>query len=282
MSFIGFPKAELYTADAASRAVDLPERLVLRAIAQGMTCIGFSAHSLVSFVPGCGMTPEEERGYRAQIARLRALYGDRIHILSGVEQDFCADLPPLGYDFVVGRVDYIRMGEAYCAAADSVRFLKNMIDRHFASDAYAFLRAYFDAFANLPEKTACNVVAVPEAALRWYGEESLFDGRNIRYRKCVLDALDALLERDLVFEIDTGNFLTDVRRSSRAYLLLLRYLAERRGRVMLTSRPDLSSEPGREFAQAAQLCRSVGIGSVWHLTPNGWQSRGLCGKLFAK
>ncbi|MBR3893788.1 MAG: hypothetical protein IKJ35_01425 [Clostridia bacterium] len=275
MPFIGFPKAELYTADAATHAVDLPEQLVLRAIAQGMTCIGFSAHSRISFLPERGMSIEEEQGYRAEIARLRRLYGDRIHIFFGVNQDYCADLPPLGYDFVVGSVDYIRSGDAYCAASESLRLLHGMIDRHFASDAFAFLRAYFEAFANLPEKTACDIVAVPDAALRWNGEDSLFDGRNVRYRKCVLDALDALLEKNVIFEIDTRNFLADVRRSSRAYLMLLRYLAENRGRVTLTSSVEDFARTKQELAQAEHLCRSVGIGSVSRLTASGWQSVGL-------
>lgn len=275
MRFIGFPKAAFQTAEPFCNDARQPERLVRLAIDRGMTSIGFSARSRVSFLPEEGMDPTAEQRYRKEIADLKTTYGDRIRVYCGVERDFYSDLPPIGYDFVIGSVGYIRAGEAYCSVFEAPRRLRTMIDRHFSSDAYAFLRTYLNMLAELPQRTACDVVSGLEAVLRWNGEEYPFEWRDVRYRKCVFDAIDSLLEQDVILEIDTERFLADVRRSSRVYLQLLRYLAEKRGRVTLTADVTEASPMNRSFAQAAHLCRSVGLGSVFQLTPRGWQSVAL-------
>ena len=272
MPLIGFPKVALCRYDEVCKGKETLEQIVLRAIAQGMTAIGFSARSRISFIQTHGVNPEEEACYREEIARLKQKYGDKIRIFCGIEQDAYSDSMTQGYDFVIGAVNYVCVGDAYCSVYERPHLLRRMIERQFASDTHAFLRTYFDALVSLADGRECNVVAGFDASFRWSREYALFDSRDIRYKKLLLEALDALIEKNVVFQINTGSFLEDVRASSRLYLMVLRHLAEQRGRVMLVSDVLGNTDPRRDLETAARLCRSVGIGAGCYPTPDGWCS----------
>lgn len=269
MPLIGFPKVALCRYDEVCNGKETLEQIVLRAIAQGMTTIGFSVRSRVSFIPTHGTGLTEASHCREEISELKRKYGDKIRIFCGIEQDAYAEPMTQGYDFIIGSVNYVCVGHAYCSVYERPHLLRRMIERQFASDPYVFLRTYFDALSSLAGGHACNVVAGFDASFRWGREYALFDSRDIRYKKLLFGALDILLEKNVIFQINTSRFLEDVRASSRLYLMALRYLGEQRGRVMLVSDALEKTDPKRDFETAARLCRSVGVGSVCDLTPNG-------------
>ena len=66
-----------------------------------------SFHDDVVLEPGgegwC-MSPEGAAAYRAEIARLKTAYADRIRIFCGVEQDLCSETGTEEYDYVIGAV----------------------------------------------------------------------------------------------------------------------------------------------------------------------------------
>ena len=62
-----------------------PEEIVLAAIDQGFSTIGFSGHGNTPFDLRYCMTDVE--GYIREVTRVRQIYGDRIEILLGLEED---------------------------------------------------------------------------------------------------------------------------------------------------------------------------------------------------
>ena len=97
-----------------------PEEMVLAAIDKGLTCMGFSGHSYVTFDQECGMSADAEEDYRKEISRLKEKYAGQIRIFCGIELDYHS-LPEYGtaaheamlqqyketYDYIIGSVHYI-------------------------------------------------------------------------------------------------------------------------------------------------------------------------------
>ena len=81
-----YPKCNLHTHTNLCDGADSPEEIVMEAIRQGMHTVGFSGHSFTPFDAGYCMSPEKNDVYRAEISRLKTVYGDRIHVLCGLEQ----------------------------------------------------------------------------------------------------------------------------------------------------------------------------------------------------
>ena len=96
MVMLPIPKSNLHTHTTFCDGRDTPEEIVLAAIEAGMSTIGFSEHSTVTFDVECGIRPDQNEAYRQEILRLRQIYGSKIQILLGIEQDVYSDYPTDG------------------------------------------------------------------------------------------------------------------------------------------------------------------------------------------
>lgn len=182
---------------------DTPEELVREAIRLGCPELGFSGHAHVSF-DGCCMTPEGTERYREEVLRLREMYRGKLRILLGTEQDYYSDLPTDGYDYVIGSVHYVfRDGHFLCVDESPESFRRNVED-HFGGDCLAFAEAYYALVAKIFEKTRCTVVGHFDLVTKFNEGGALFDTDDPRYRRAALSALDALADRPVLFEVNTG------------------------------------------------------------------------------
>ena len=80
------------------------EEMVLAAIGAGMTHIGITTHSYTDFDTSYCIPKERIGEYRAEIARLKETYRDRITVLCGIEQDLWGTESTDGYDYVIGSL----------------------------------------------------------------------------------------------------------------------------------------------------------------------------------
>ena len=101
-------RADLHVHSTYCDGKDRLEDMVCAAIDRGMDCIGFTGHSCMPFDSEYCMSPEGTIAYRAELERLRAVYGDRIRILTGIEEDYFSSDDPADYDYVIGSVHYVR------------------------------------------------------------------------------------------------------------------------------------------------------------------------------
>ena len=195
-------RRDLHLHTVFSDGANTPEETVVAAIEKGMTCIGFSDHSYTSFDPSYCMRAEDYPRYREEIARLQEVYGSRIRILCGIEQDFYSDLPAEGFDYVIGAVHYLRAGGRFVPVDESPEILLTAAGRFFDGDIYALAAAYYDTVAAVWEKTRCNIVAHFDLIAKFNEGGVLFNEEDPRYRKAWRRAADALKGR--TFEINTG------------------------------------------------------------------------------
>ena len=200
-------RKDLHVHTVFSDGEHTPEEMVLAAIDAGLAVIGFSDHSHTAFDESWCMSAQGTAAYRAEIARLKEKFKDKITVLCGIEQDYDSELPPEGYDYVIGSVHYVRAGEDYIPVDESAEILREAAERHFGGDIYALIEEYFLTVADVVRKTGADIIGHFDLICKFTEQTPLFDEQHPRYRKAWQSAADTLLQTGKPFEINVGAVL---------------------------------------------------------------------------
>lgn len=213
---------------------DSPEELVLEALRLGCPELGFSGHSYTSF-DLCCMTPEGTEAYKREIRRLREVYRGEIAVWLGIEQDFYGDLPPEGYDYVIGSVHYLPKDGQWPSVDHSPAHFDRMVRDFYGGDVYALCEEYYATVARVYEKTRCTVVGHFDLVTKFNEGNIRFDTAHPRYRAAALGALEELLSKPVLFEINTGAIARGWRTRAYPEDFLLRELIAHKAGLLLSS-----------------------------------------------
>lgn len=214
---------------------DTPEDMVLSAVDKGLDTVGISGHSYTFFDESYCMQKEDIPRYIAELRYLRAKYFDRIHVLCGVEQDYYSDYPTDEFDYIIGSVHYIKVGDEYIPVDESVEILRAAVQKHFYGDAYALCELYFDTVADVAEKTSCDIIGHFDLISKFIEREPLFDTDHPRYVKAWKAAVDRLVTYDVPFEINTGAISRGYRTQPYPDEEMIAYIKAKGGRLILSS-----------------------------------------------
>ena len=214
---------------------DTPEDMVLSAVDKGLDTVGISSHSYTFFDESYCMQKEDIPRYIAELRYLRAKYFDRIHVLCGVEQDYYSDYPTDEFDYIIGSVHYIRVGDEYIPVDESVEILRAAVQKHFGGDVYALCELYFDTVADVVEKTRCDIIGHFDLISKFIEREPLFDTGHPRYVKAWKAAVDRLVTYDVPFEINTGAISRGYRTQPYPDEEMIAYIKAKGGRLILSS-----------------------------------------------
>ena len=212
-----------------------PGEMAAAAFRQELAALGFSGHSHTFCDESWCMSPSGPEAYRAEIARLRAEYDGRMEILCGVEQDYYSAAPTDGYDYVIGSVHYLKAGGAYLPVDESAGDQVAAAEAHFGGDLLAFAEAYFETVNRVPEIPGCRIIGHFDLVSKFNEGGALFDEGHPRYLAAWRAAADRLLRSGLPFEVNTGAISRGWRSVPYPAPPILRYLAERGARFLLSS-----------------------------------------------
>lgn len=217
---------DLHTHTTFSDGANTPEEMVQEAIARGLDTIGFSDHAYAP-CDDHSMKKEVIPKYKAEIARLKEKYKDKIQILCGIEQDYFSTEPVGDYDFVIGSSHYVRAGESYIPVDWTVEKLMDGVNTHFGGDIYALLEAYYAQLETLVETTGATIVGHFDLVMKNNDDGSLFDTANPRYKAAWKKAADSLLQKNIPFEINYGGLHRGYRTSPYPAPEIQAYLMEK-------------------------------------------------------
>ena len=255
------------------------EEMVLGAIQAGCAALGFSEHS--PFPPvgpndGYSLLPERVADYRAEVLRLREKYRGQLEIFLGLEQDIDSTPPEGRYDYLIGSVHNLRYSEDTWLPVDwnAEKFLQ-FAREYYGGDCLVMAEAYYRLEAEVADRTGCQIVGHFDLITKFNEGGRLFPENDRRYRNAALEALTALLERDVIFEINTGAISRGYRSTPYPAPFLLKAIRERNGRVCITSDTHSDQTITCAFSMAAELARDCGFQEIWNLTPRGFQPVGL-------
>ncbi len=181
-----------------------PEEMAEAALQAGLTLMGFAEHALTAFDPRGCLTVENTPLYRETVAALKEKYDGRMTVLCGIEQDYYAETPAVGYDFVIGSVHYVEKDGVFHSIDEEPADWKRIADEAFGGDAYAFIEAYYRTVADVVRKTGADIVGHLDLIAKFNRNGALFDESHPRYRAAWQQAVDRLLPTGAVFEINFG------------------------------------------------------------------------------
>jgi len=83
-----------------------PEEIILAALEKGFSAIGFSGHGYTAFDVRYCMKAGADVPFRAEVRRLQKLYGDKIKIHLGSEEDAFRPVNRSDYEYIIGSSHY--------------------------------------------------------------------------------------------------------------------------------------------------------------------------------
>ncbi len=236
-----------------------PEEMVLSAIEKGMKTLGFSMHSFAEFDLDVYPDSAALGQYKAEVIRLKEKYKDRIEILCGIEQDVYSSPADKDFDYVIGSVHYVKIGEEYIPLDLSKEVLLKAVKMGFNGDFYSFAEWYYDMEAQVVEKTGADIIGHLDLIRKFNQNGDLFDEKHPRYVAAYNRAVKALVRYNKPFEINTGAISRGYRSSPYPCEDILRCIYENGGKVIMSS--DSHSKEGLcfEFEKWADLAREIGF-----------------------
>ena len=254
-----------------------PEEMVLGALSSGCTSLGFSEHSPLP--PGLDpegwtMRAEEAGAYRAEILRLREKYRGKIELFLGLEQDLDSPPPAEDYDYLIGSVHSVAADGLLLSVDNTPETFVRAVREHFGGDFFAFARTYYRRVAAVAE-TGIRILGHLDLVTKFNEGGQLFDEGDARYRAAALEALETAVERNVIFEINTGAMSRGYRSAPYPAPFLLKAIRAGGGRICLTSDSHSAQTITYAFPQAAELALACGFRETWALTTDGFQAMGL-------
>ena len=237
---------------------DTPEEMVLRAVGLGMEALGFSGHSYACY-DDCGMSVEGTMKYRRDIARLGKKYADRIKIYCGVEQDIFASLPDEPFDYSIGSVHYLNIGEEYISVDETPQILEDLCRQYFDGDWFGLCEAYYETVSEVAERTHCDIIGHFDLVTKYNEGGRLFSEESPRYRAAWMKAADRLLEYGIPFEINTGAVSRGWRSAPYPAFEIVRYIHEKGGKLILSSDAHRKEDLLYGFDKVLELLKADGI-----------------------
>lgn len=211
-----------------------PEEMVRAAIDKGLGVIGFTGHSYTFFDTEYCMKRERLKNYRDEVRSLAKKYKDKITVLLGIEQDFYTDLPPEGYDYVIGSVHYIKLGEEYIAADDGNDKLIYAANKYFGGDIYGVAEEYFRTVSCILQKINADIIGHIDVITKYNEIDPIFDVCETRFVKAYKKAVDTLAESGKIFEVNTGAISRGVRKTPYPGIYMWDYLKQKDVKLILT------------------------------------------------
>jgi len=253
---------------------DSPAAMAKAAHGLGLSCLGFSGHAHTAFDESWCMSREGTNAYIAAVNALKKEYRGRLDILLGTELDYFSDVPSPDYDFTIGSVHYLKVGEVYLPVDESAEILRSIAEKYFGGSFLKLAESYFALVEDVIRKTGCTVVGHFDLVTKFNEGQKMFPETG-EYLDMAFGAVDSLCAQEAVFEINTGAMSRGYRSAPYPSLDILRRIKEKGGRIILGSDCHSKAALCYGFELASALSKSAGFESRCVLTPQGMKELAL-------
>ncbi len=212
-----------------------PHEVAAASYEMGVTALGFSTHSYTHFDESYCIMPDRIDAYRREVAALKELYRGRMQIFCGVEQDYWSDYPTGGFDYVIGSVHYLRVGEKYYAIDHRRDLILQAAEEGFGGDIYALIEAYYRTIGDIGDRVRPDIIGHFDVITKFNEKTPFFDETHPRYLAARQAALDRLLACRIPFEVNTGAMSRGYKTAPYPAADALTYILAHGGEVLPTS-----------------------------------------------
>ena len=228
-----------------------PEEIVRAAIDRGFSAIGFSAHCYTPFDLSYCMRDTE--GYFAEINRLKQLYGNRIEIYLGIEEDAWAPIDRSRVDYLIGSCHYLKKDGTYHSIDYSPDTFSDGV-RAFG-DIYSYAKNYYDVFCDYLEKRRPDIIGHFDLVTKFTNELTA----DKDYLALALAAAERAAETECIFEVNTGAMARGIKTAPYPQEEILFLLKKKEARLILSSDSHSIETLDFAFDEVRALLKDVGF-----------------------
>lgn len=251
-----------------------PIEMAYAALSAGLTSLGFSGHSVLHYKNEWAMTEASSREYDAAAEAAKAFFDGRLEIFRGIEWDHTSS-PPVGYDFVIGSVHHLTPVSPSCTVDESRAHTERALNEHFHDDSIALAQAYYSQYDSLARTDAVDIVGHFDLLRKFDEPLPLFDESAPAYLDAAIAAMETLLKKDKIFEVNTGAMQRGYRTTPYPSARLLKELLARKARVLITADAHSAEGIAYAFPETEELLKTLGFRETWLLTKTGFIPRQL-------
>ena len=255
-----------------------PHEMAQAALAAGFTDLGFSAHSRTCYAQGANFGVEDESAYVQALHKLRTQMAGQLAVAIGIEQDYYAPVKNRGaLDYLIGSVHDIfnaADGAHYCVDG-SLGHLTDCCNALFGGDMLALVRHFYALTVQNVQENTPDIVGHFDLISKNNANGALFDEQSSAYRCMALEALDACLEKDVIFEVNTGGMFRGYLQRPYPAPFLLRRLQEKGARIMLNADAHETAALTHAFVPTLALLREIGFRELTLLEKGAFVQKAL-------
>ena len=235
--------------------------MVEKAIEKGFGYIGFSGHSYTYFDESYAMSEENTIKYIAQVNALKEEYKDRITVLCGVEKDAFSQYPTDAFDYVLASGHYVKADGKYFDVDISAELQKSTIENYFGGDPYSYAEEYFKIVVEM----SGDIVGHFDLVTKFDEKEEIFTPKEERYKKAVLSALERLLDKKCVFEVNTGAMARGLKTAPYPSVWILEILKKYDAKLVITSDCHIAENLDFAFSETEKMLSAMGFKDFYNI-----------------
>jgi histidinol-phosphatase (PHP family) len=250
-----------------------PAQMAQGALQAGLTSLGFSGHSILPYPNDWSMTEETFVAYTRDVAQVREKFSGRLAIYYGLEWDLTSPQSPEGFDYVIGSIHHLPQGSKYPSVDESADCTRDILARYFDRNEVAMAQAYYAQYEALAAVPQVDIVGHIDLITKFSQTDGLFFTEPPAYRDAAVAAVEVLLKKDKLFEINTGAMSRGYRTRPYPAVWLLKELKARKARLVLTADAHAADAVAYGFSEAETLLQDLGFHELWEYAPLGFQPR---------
>ena len=255
--------SNLHTHSIYCDGKNTPEEMVLSAINKDFSSLGFSGHAYTPHDDEYCMSPDATLKYIAEINLLKEKYKDRIEIYLGCECDLYSEIDIAKYDYIIGSVHYAKSADGNLYAVDNAEELTlSFIHDHFDDDYLKFVRAYYEAVAQIG-KVKPDIIGHFDLVTKFNEGNKYFDENSKEYLDLAFDALDAVIPYCNLFEMNTGAISRSYKTVPYPAVPILKRLFDKGARITLTSDCHDADFLDCHYNECAEILKHTGFKSAY-------------------
>lgn len=260
----------LHTHTCYCDGADTPEEIIIAAMDKGFESIGFSGHSFMIHSPMFVKLGDRTEEYRKDVLRLREKYKARIKIYLGLEVEMLSNANITGYDYLIGSVHYLKIGDEYVGFDKGEEDVDRIIKTYFGGNGMKYAKAYYETLAQLPQYGNFDIIGHFDLVTKHSDNRMFFDISSKEYTNAAIEAAEALAGKIPFFELNTGAIARGYRKSPYPSITLIKELKRLGFGVVITSDCHNKSMLDCKFDEAAELLKGCGYKEKYVLTDYGF------------
>lgn len=253
-----------------------PAEMAKAAYDLGIKCIGFSGHSYVD-IDDFGIKPTLLQGYFDAIAIEKRRYDGKMGVLCGIELDSFSNKVLLdNFDYTIGSAHAVKGhdGKYYIIDGSAESFVE-AAQKGFCGSFEELYQAYYEQYSSFILNFKPDIAGHFDLITKFNGANQFFDEKSALYLQSALDALDSVLSKDVVVEVNTGGMNRGYRNMPYPADFLLKRILEKKGRVIITSDAHSVEQLVLNTNSAEKLLKQIGFTEVTELSEKGFYERRL-------